>query len=278
MPGSPVPPPPGVGRTALGVARIRAFESQRPDRLFDDPYAQWFVDAAPDALPHGPVGSGDDDAGRLVRWLVFFTIIRTRFYDDYLLEAVAAGCRQVVIVAAGLDARAYRLAWPAGTRLFELDSPEVLAFKQAVLDAHGVPRRTGLAAVAVDLRTDWPVQLEASGFQPTVPTAWLVEGLLIYLTADEAGTLLARLTGLAAPGSRLACELHRPRGAEEDRPSLAGYTELWRGGPREALPDLLRELGWTPTIHDRADVAAGYGRPGPPSGGAGFVVAAKEPA
>jgi len=276
MPLSTEPPslPPGVGRTALGVARVRAAESRRPDRLFDDPLARAFVAAAPD-----PVTGREelDGAARdLVRWLAVYTAVRTRFYDDHLTAAVAAGCPQVVLVAAGLDTRAYRLGWPAPVRLFELDLPEVLAFKQAVLDAEGAHPGCERAAVRVDLRADWPAALTGAGLDPGVPTAWLVEGLLVYLTAPEAATLLERLTALSAPGSRLACELPSPRDGGRDgadRPHVGGYTDLWQGGLGTGLVPHLQDLGWQVATHDRADVAAGYGRAAPPSRGSGFVTA-----
>ena len=277
--GSAAPPPAaGVGRTALGVARVRAAESARPDRLFDDPFAAAFVAAAPGTLPD--VEALDERAAGLLRWVAFFTVVRTRFYDDRLQDAVRAGCRQVVLVAAGLDARAYRLEWAPGVRLLELDTPDVLAFKQGVLDGASAHARCDRTAVPSDLLGDWPSALGATGFRPQEPTAWLVEGLLIYLDAAQAGALLDRISDLSAPGSRLACEYQVPRdddGAHGSagRPHVPGYTDLWKGGLGTALPGRLQASGWATELHDRADVAAGYGRPGPPSGGAGFVVATR---
>jgi len=268
--------PEGVARTALGVARVRALESRRPDRLFDDPHAQAFVDAAPGLVPD-PSGT-DDDAARLIRWVAFFTVVRTRFYDDYLRRAVTdTPVRQVVLVAAGLDARAYRLDWPPGVRLFELDLPPVLAFKQQVLDARGGVPRCERTPVGTDLAGDWPAALVAAGFRADRPTAWLVEGLLIYLDAAQAGVLLDRAGSLSAPGSRLSCELQVPRDGDATRPAVPGYTDLWQGGLGARLPAHLAATGWQVAVHDRAEVAAGYGRPGPPSGGAGFVVAERLP-
>lgn len=133
-------------------------------------------------------------------------VIRTRFFDDYLLDAAAAGVRQVVLLAAGLDTRAFRLPWPGGVRVFELDLPEVLTFKAQVLARSGAAPCCGRAVLPVDLRTDWRGALLASGHDLGQPTAWLVEGLLIYLTATEAGRLLADITATSAPGSRLAFE------------------------------------------------------------------------
>ena len=168
----PPEPPQGVGKTALGVARVRALESQREDRLFDDPYAQAFVDAAPGAFPeeravrarpaaHGPLAS-------LGAAFSAHAVIRTRFYDDFLTAATAAGSRQVVLLAAGLDTRAFRLAWPAGTRVFELDLPGVLAFKEAVLGAHGAVPRCERAPLARRPRLAAGVP-RARGARPFLP-------------------------------------------------------------------------------------------------------------
>ncbi len=172
--------PQGVGRTAIGVAHVRAEESRRPDRLFHDPYAEAFVAAAPNTLPTEHEASHDLAAWG-AEWAVHATI-RTRFFDDYLLAAGAAGCRQVVLLAAGLDTRALRLDWPEGTRVFELDLPDMLTFKERVLADHPsrpAPAPCERTTVAVDLRADWPAALTGAGFDPSQPTAWLAEGLLI---------------------------------------------------------------------------------------------------
>jgi methyltransferase (TIGR00027 family) len=270
--------PPGVGRTALGVARIRAAESARPDRLFDDPLAAAFAAAAPadqapvDGLPPGP-------AGTPVSRLGFHVVIRTRFYDDYLLGAVAAGCRQVVLVAAGLDCRAFRLDWPDGVSLFELDQPEVLEFKQAVLAGRGARPRARRRTVPVDLRGDWPARLTAAGFDPARPTAWLVEGLLIYLSSDQAARLLTDVGTLSAPGSQVAMErgesvpgLTRETSAT---PLGARLAALWQGGLGEDNAAWLAGHGWRAARHDLAEVAAGYGRPAPDDARSGFVTATR---
>src|SRR5262249_46030939 len=185
----------GVEKTALGVAMVRARESRREDRLFDDPYAQAFVDAAPGAFP-GEHKTGEELAavGPMASLGAVFhahAVIRTRFFDDYLTAAVAAGCSQVVLLAAGLDTRAFRLAWPAGTRVFEVDLPDVLTFKDTVLAAQDAVARCARTTVPADLRADWTTALARAGFDRTGPAAWLAEGLLIYLSAAEAARLLA---------------------------------------------------------------------------------------
>jgi O-methyltransferase involved in polyketide biosynthesis len=184
----------GVGETALGAAMMRARESLRPDRLFDDPYADAFVAAAPEAFADGPA---DSDNGALAALEAAFSsavVVRTRFYDDYLLAACAAGCRQVVLLAAGLDTRAFRLNWPDRVRLFELDLPEVLAFKEGVLARRRAAPRCARTALPVDLREDWPAQLTDAGFEPSHIA---VEG---RPERERAG--LAAAAGLAGPDRR----------------------------------------------------------------------------
>jgi methyltransferase (TIGR00027 family) len=205
-------------------------------------------------------------------------VLRTRFFDDYLLTATTAGCAQVVLLAAGLDTRAYRLSWPADVHLFEVDLPDVLAFKQRVLASQNAQPRCAHAVVPADLRESWPDALASAGFQSTVSTAWLTEGLLVYLSADEATTLLDNIGTLSAPGSQLAFEhggiahdsVLRRAGA---MPSMAEYTTLWKGGLGQDAPDLLTGRGWRVKIHDRATLAASLGRPDPDASTGGFLTA-----
>jgi methyltransferase (TIGR00027 family) len=267
-----------MAKTALGMARVRAQESRRPDRLFDDPYAQAFLAAAPGAFPEQPAVVGG------LAWLgaafFFHGVIRTRFFDDYLLAATAAGCRQVVLLAAGLDTRAFRLAWPDKVGLFELDLPEMLAFKEPVLAAqHAVPQCERVVLPA-DLREDWPATLATVGFQPTQPTAWLAEGLLIYLSAEEAARLLTAVGELSAPGSQLAFEhgniADSPLLAQaRAMPAMAPVTSLWKGGLGAHAPDWLTRHGWQAHTHDRATLATTYGRAVPASSNGGFLTAVR---
>jgi methyltransferase (TIGR00027 family) len=231
----------GVSRTAVWVAMMRASEGVRADRLFDDRLASAFVTAAlptgadaPDVAA-GPPGTNE------------FLAIRTRFYDDQLLSACAAGIRQVVLLAAGLDSRAFRLAWPAGVRLFELDLPQLLDFKEAVLAEHGAVAGCQRTTVAVDLREDWTAALTAAGFDPHAPTAWLAEGLLPYLTMTDNDRLLATITGLSTPGSHLAVD-HMDSSATNTR------------GMR-ATSDTVRKMGvaWKSTLDDPVGWLAGHG-------------------
>jgi len=158
----------GVAKTALGAAMVRARESHRDDRLFDDPYAQAFVDAAPGAFPEQPK-TGEELAAlgpRASLSAVFYShgVVRTRFFDDYLTAATAAGCSQVVLLAAGLDTRAFRLPWPPRTRVFEVDLPGVLAFKDSVLAAQGAVPCCAYSASAM---ASWSVGDAAAGSTPT---------------------------------------------------------------------------------------------------------------
>ncbi|MFD0331603.1 SAM-dependent methyltransferase [Streptacidiphilus monticola] len=189
------------------------------------------------------------------RALAAQVIVRTRFYDACLSASTS---RQVVLLAAGLDARAYRLDWPPGTRVFEADLEPVLEFKQRVLDASGAQPRCERVPVPVDLRRDdWPEVLRAAGFDPGQPTAWLVEGLLVYLSREEAAGVLSRLTGASAPGSTLALE----RSAHGRIPPVEGVTTLWQGGLGAGTADRLREHGWDVTLTNLGEAAQRYGRP-----------------
>ncbi|KKB97952.1 class I SAM-dependent methyltransferase [Mycolicibacter arupensis] len=207
-----------VGSTALFVATARALEAAKPDPLAVDPYAELFCRAAGGGWAAVLDGSQPDhellseDFGQ---HFVNFQGARTRYFDDYLTGAVAAGVRQVVILASGLDSRAFRLPWPDGTTIFELDQPQVLAFKSYVLSQRSIRATAERREVAVDLREDWPQALRDAGFDPTRPSAWIAEGLLIYLPADAQQQLFAGIDGLAAPGSHVAVEDGAPM-AEDD--------------------------------------------------------------
>ena len=274
----------GVAKTALGVAVVRARESLRDDRLFNDPYAQKFLDAAPGVFPGQP-GSANDLAelrplASLGAVFAFHAVLRTRFFDDYLLAATRAGCPQVVLLAAGLDTRALRLPWPSEVTVFELDIPEVFAFKEEVLARCGAVPTCERRTVSVDLRGNWTDALVAAGFDPAAPTAWLAEGLMIYLTADETVRLLTEVGELSTPGSQLAFEhggiassalLAQTRGM----PAMEQYTSLWKGGLGEDAPGWLSRRRWRPQVHDRAELAACYGRPIPGQSSGGFLTAVR---
>ena len=255
-----------VGWTAFGVAWTRARESTRADRLFDDPLAGKFLAAvAPYAPTEIPPVDGPEQDGFL-HLLADFIAIRTRFFDDYFAEAAKAGVRQLVILAAGLDARAYRLGWPAGSTVFELDQPVMLRFKQRVLDASGQEPNCARVTVGADLRADWLTPLRAAGLRTDEPIAWSAEGLLPYLGDDGAQQLLRELTAASAEGSRLATEHVRMDLSE--LPMFAGAAQgidaapkrLWPGDLTDEPSGWLRGEGWRAHATDPAAIAAEYGR------------------
>lgn len=204
-----------VGSTALGVASARDAETRSANPLISDPYAGHFLTAAGEGVWSMYRFDGEPPAAlleaepRLVERIAAmrsYVACRTKFFDDFFREAGRAGIGQAVILAAGLDARAWRLDWPADTVLFELDLPKVLAFKADTLDAQGAAPRVRHVPVAVDLRDDWPAALEANGFDSGRPAAWIAEGLLPYLPPAAQDLLFERVDALSAPGSRIAVE------------------------------------------------------------------------
>jgi methyltransferase (TIGR00027 family) len=261
--------PSGVGLTALIVANERRIETERPDRMFRDDLAGAFCAAArrlrgPEQLPGIDVTRGD-----LMSMLRGYVALRTRFLDDLVLEACNAGCRQVVILAVGLDARAFRLAWPDGTRLFELDVPDVLAFKRAVLDEASAVPLCERREIAVDLREDWPAALLAAGFNPGEPTAWLVEGLLIYLSEEDNDRIFEAISALSAPGSHLGVEhantamLTTPEILENMNEMLGQAGVIWKSGMDRPVEWLARH-GWKAEVLDPVAFSAALGRAVPP--------------
>jgi methyltransferase (TIGR00027 family) len=271
----------GVGKTALGVAYVRAQESRRPDRLFNDPYAQVFVDAAPRFFPATRADAERASPGMVSLGAAFgwHVIIRTRFFDDYLISACANGCRQVVLLAAGLDTRAFRLDWPAGTRLFEVDLPNVMDFKERLLSSRSAQPRCQRTVVATDLRQAWPQRLAAVGFDPGAATAWLAEGLLIYLSADEGARLLADITTLSGADSQLAFEhgnivQSTVFGQARALPQMREYTTLWKGGLGPQAHGWLVGHGWRVRLHDAAALAESYHRPVVAGASGGYLTAA----
>lgn len=196
-----------VSRTSLVTAALRAAETRRPDRLYADPYAEHL------AGDDGPVLAAEvgafyrDNSG--VPRITAFNAIRTRFFDDRLLTRTKAGARQVVICAAGMDTRAYRLPWPPGVRVFEVDYPEVLAAKRHVMAGLGAAARcAGHHLVGADLaEPGWGERLLAAGYDPGGPSAWILEGLLYYLDERDVRSLLRRVRALTAPGATLAANV-----------------------------------------------------------------------
>lgn len=231
----------GVTATMVAVGRAMATRADRP--LINDPFAEPLVRAVGiDLLTQ--LASGDLDPTALSdvvdgARLVDMTTVRTKFYDDYFLAATKAGIKQVVILASGLDSRAYRLAWPAGTVVFEVDQPQVIEFKTRVLAELGATPIADRRAVAVDLRDDWPNALRTAGFEPDEPTAWSAEGLLGYLPPETQDRLLDTISELSAPGSRVATEsTSNPEPGDEEKlkERMQRISQQWQ--PRGFDPDM----------------------------------------
>jgi methyltransferase (TIGR00027 family) len=203
-----------VGATAVMVAAARAAETERDSPLIRDPFAKVLVAGAGTGMWEfmldgefvAKVADADPEVVAIVEHMGGYQAVRTHFFDDYFADAAAAGVRQIVILASGLDSRAYRLQWPAGTTVYEIDQPKVLEYKAATLDHHGATPSAVRREVPIDLRYDWPKALREAGFDPSAPTAWLAEGLLMYLPADAQDRLFENITELSAAGSRISAE------------------------------------------------------------------------
>jgi methyltransferase (TIGR00027 family) len=247
-----------VGATAVMVAAARAAETDRDNPLISDPYAKELVAGAGTGVWEfmldgefvAKVGDADPEIAAIVEHMSAYQAVRTHFFDAFFAEAAAAGIRQVVILASGLDSRAYRLDWPAGTTVYEIDQPKVLEYKAATLN--GVSPNAVRREVPIDLRLDWPNALRNNGFDPNLPTAWLAEGLLMYLPADAQDRLFENITALSAAGSRISAETVGIHAADR------------RERMRERFGKLAEQFGVDSTLDvgeltyedpDRADVA-----------------------
>ncbi|MEU9691528.1 class I SAM-dependent methyltransferase [Amycolatopsis japonica] len=252
-----------VGTTATMAATARAMATRADRSLIDDPFAEPLVRAVGvDSLTR--LASGETAPGELVEQVwIDVAKARTKFYDEFFLDATEAGIAQVVILASGLDSRAYRLPWPAGTVVYELDQPQVIEFKTRTLAELGAEPTADRRAVSADLRADWPGALSAVGFDSALPTAWSAEGLLGYLPPEAQDDLLNRITELSAPGSRVATESRpnlRPGEEDETKERLNRMSERWREqsvdtdmarlryfGERNEAGPYLADRGWTLT-------------------------------
>ncbi|AFS16729.1 MULTISPECIES: class I SAM-dependent methyltransferase [Mycobacterium] len=251
-----------VGVTATIVAAGRAMATKDPRGLINDPFAEPLVRAVGlDLFTKLMDGELDmsaiaDVSPAVARAMVDGNAVRTKYFDDYVLNATGRGIRQVVILASGLDTRAYRLPWPTGAVVYEIDQPQVMEFKATTLAGLGARSLTTLRAVSVDLRADWPTAVRAAGLDSAAPTAWLAEGLLMYLRPEDQDRLFDNITALSASGSRVATEFvtsivdfdaerartisnpFRDHGVDIDLASLV-YT-----GQRNHALDYLGAKGW----------------------------------
>jgi methyltransferase (TIGR00027 family) len=262
----------GVGLTALLVAAARAIETHRHDSLAGDVYAEHFVRAAP-ACAGWPVrlqqvqgGDGNPLWGRFARYFG----LRTRVLDDFLLRSVRASARQVVLLGAGLDTRAFRLDWPSDCVVFEIDRPGVLEFKHGVLTDLRATPRVQRVPVPVDLRADWVTALTTAGFDPAAPSVWLAEGLLFYLPGPAETYLVETVDRLTTAGSAFAFEAKLEKDLLEYRDS-ALYTatreqigidllDLFDRGPRPDSAGALTARGWSTSVRTPFDFTLQHGR------------------
>src|SRR5271169_6717831 len=253
-----------VGATATAVAASRAMASQNPDALLNDPWADPLVRAVGIdtfvKLIDGEIGHTDDPL--LNRRAMSEQIaVRTRFFDDFFITATESGIRQAVILASGLDTRAYRLPWPAGTVVYEIDQPQVIDFKTNTLANLGATATAERRTVSIDLREDWPTALRHSGFDVNQPTVWSAEGLLPYLPAEAQDRLFDNITALSAAGSQLATE-HISDPEAFSRESVQRIGERWRRagfdldaadlfyqGERSIVVDYLTGHNWQVIAH-----------------------------
>lgn len=264
----------GVGATALGVAWARSQESTSECPLFTDPYAEVFVN---EAIERGWQLPQRHMAER-IRSISGYAGSRTRWFDEFFVAAGASGIDQTVILAAGLDARAWRLPWNDASVVYEIDQPKVLAFKTETLHNRGADPAARYVAVPVDLRHDWPKALREAGFDADEPTAWAAEGLLPYLPADGQDLLFERIADLSARGSRVAVEAFGARffdpeyqasrrermrqmreeaGVPDGTPDVA---DLWYIEDRTEVTDWFSARDWEVSAIDAADLMKRYNR------------------
>jgi methyltransferase (TIGR00027 family) len=268
-----------VGATATMVAAARALATKDPRGLIDDPYAaplvravgiDFFTKMIDGELDFSAFGDFPPERADA---MVAGMAMRTKFFDDYFLAAAASGVRQAVILASGLDSRAYRLGWPAGTVVYEIDQPQVIEFKNSTLAGISAEPSATRRTVAIDLREDWPTALRAAGLDPGAPIAWCAEGLLIYLPPEVQDRLFDDVTALSVAGSTVATEYVpgimdfdaerakemstalREQGLDLDMPSLV------HSGERSHVMDYLSGKGWQVTGVPGAELLARNGLP-----------------
>ena len=270
-----------VGATATMVAAARAAATRADKPLINDPFAGPLVEAVGidmfTRMVRGEMNLAelDDDQARGVRGMTDNMAARTKFFDEFFLDATEAGIRQVVILASGLDARAYRLPWPAGTVVYEVDQPQVIEFKTATLARLGAEPTADRRTVAIDLRHDWPGALREAGFDSDQPTAWIAEGLLGYLPPEAQDRLLDNVTALSTQGSRFATESivgHDDLDEDAIKERMKTLSDRWRQhgfdldmtelvyfGDRNEAAEYLKSHGWETTGRSTRDLFAEYG-------------------
>jgi methyltransferase (TIGR00027 family) len=270
----------GVGATATMVAAARAAASRGANAVADDAFAEDLVRAVGvgffTALATGELAFADVGGDGGSAWMPYVFGIRARHYDKFWRSASRAGIRQMVNVASGLDSRAYRLPWPDAVVVYEIDKPEVIEFKRSAFAHLGAMPKTELRTVGVDLRQDWIAKLRAAGFDPSVPTAWIAEGLMIgFLPAEAQDRLLDDITGLSAPGSTLAADhvpgsfsvlgeqMRRIGETWSAQGFQTGFDDLYFSGEHNNAEHYLEARGWHTTSARFSDLFAAAGIPFP---------------
>ncbi|MPY58094.1 SAM-dependent methyltransferase [Streptomyces spongiae] len=254
-----------VERTALLTAALRAAETRREDRLYEDPYAAQFVgDAGPGLLAEIRAATFPPDRPRDLPSTPDYNAIRTRFFDDFLLAAAQdPDMTQIVLAPSGMDSRAYRLKWPDHIRYFEVDRPAVLEFKADRI--RGVTPQVDHRAVAVDLTADdWEKRLVDAGYDPSLPATWLLEGLLYYIPEPDTHRMLERVAALCTPGSHIAADL--VNAAALSLPHMRGLLDVfarwgcpWRFGSDEPEA-LFEQYGFDVEATQPGEPGADFGR------------------
>jgi methyltransferase (TIGR00027 family) len=265
-----------VGATATMVAAARALASKEANPLINDPFAAPLVRAVGvdffTRLADGDIDLTASDKSNTAQLMTTVMAVRTKFFDDFFIGATSDRIRQAVILASGLDSRPYRLPWPDGTTVYEVDQPQVVEFKTNAMTAIGATPSADRRAVAIDLREDWPSALRDSGFDGSRPTAWSAEGLLVYLPPEAQDRLFDNITALSAPGSQLATEFHPDAGASIGQRAAAlrsvwqehgfdvNFADLFYPGDRNPVVEYLSEQGWQVSSRSRPDVFRDYGK------------------
>ncbi|MUL76234.1 SAM-dependent methyltransferase [Mycolicibacterium sp. CBMA 226] len=272
-----------VGSTAVMVAAARALEAAKANPLAVDQYAEVFTRAVGGAWADVLDGEAPEHPLATTEFgepFINFQGARTKYFDTYFQNAAAAGVRQIVLLAAGLDSRAYRLDWPDGTVIYELDQPQVLEFKREVLAANGAAPNAERREIAVDLRDDWRTALTAAGFDPARPSAWIAEGLLIYLPATAQDDLFTGIDALTAPGSWVAIEEGKPMPADVFAAKRAagdemadGFFKLIYNEQIAPAADWFGARGWRAEATGLADYFRLVGRPVPTNPEAATMIA-----